>query len=201
MKLLFIRHGESTANVLREFANSNNNHPLTERGVAQAQALATRLAGLEVEKVYTSPVLRAVQTATIVAESLPAPLEITEALREWNVGIYEGTTDPVGWELHRQVMADWMFHGKPESKMPGGENFLEIKARFVPFIDKLVQEGGDQTLVLVGHGGLYSTMLPLVLANIDYAFVLAQDWPYTLTITVETGPGGLRCTAWGDEVF
>jgi len=88
MRLYFVRHGESTANLLREFSNSGFKHPLTEKGVEQARAVARALSGLQVEQIYSSPVMRAVQTAQILAESLQAPLEVTEALREWNVGIY-----------------------------------------------------------------------------------------------------------------
>jgi broad specificity phosphatase PhoE len=126
MKLYFVRHGESVANILHEFSNSGFKHPLTEKGVRQAHTLGQSLSGLQVEQIYSSPVMRAVQTAQILAESLHAPLLITEALREWSVGIYEGTTDPHGWELHRQVTEDWIFRQKFESKIPGGENFLEI---------------------------------------------------------------------------
>ena len=59
MKLHFVRHGESEANLLMEFSNSGSKHPLTEQGLAQAQELARNLFGLAVEKVYSSPVLRA----------------------------------------------------------------------------------------------------------------------------------------------
>ena len=97
MKLYFVRHGESTANLLWEFSNSGLKHPLTEKGVEQARAVARSLCGVGVEHIYSSPILRAVQTAQILAEGLRAPLAITEALREWSVGIYEGTADPVGW--------------------------------------------------------------------------------------------------------
>ena len=83
MRLYFVRHGESTANLLWEFSNSGFKHPLTEKGIEQARAVARSLSGLQVEQIYSSPVMRAVQTAQILAESLQAPLEITEALREW----------------------------------------------------------------------------------------------------------------------
>ena len=198
MKLYFVRHGESEANLLHEFSNSGFRHPLTERGTAQARALAGTLAGLPVEQIYSSPVMRAVQTAQILAESLHAPLEITEALREWSVGIYEGTTDPVGWEWHRQVQEDWFVHHQYEHKMPGGESFLEIRDRFVPFIEKLVGDGtSERTVVLVSHGALYTAMLPVVLKNVDYDLVKRLGFGYTCCLLAESGPDGLRCVSWG----
>jgi broad specificity phosphatase PhoE len=198
MKLYFVRHGESVANILHEFSNSGLKHPLTEKGVGQAHALAQSLSGLQVEQIYSSPILRAVQTSHILAESLQAPVQITEALREWSVGIYEGTTDPHGWELHRQVTEDWIFHQKLDSKMPGGESFLEMQARFCPFIDELVHDDEDQdrNLILVGHGGLYGTMLPAIFKNVDYAFAWKNGFANTAYAVAETQPDGLYCSEW-----
>jgi probable phosphoglycerate mutase len=200
LQLYFVRHGESEANLLREFSNSGIKHPLTEKGIAQAQELAQKLRDIPFAAIYSSPVLRAQQTARIVAEQLGMPVEVTEALREWNVGIYEGTTDPKGWELHRQVQEDWFFHDKPESKMPGGENLIEIKARFVPFIEKLVEEHQDteRNILCVAHGGLYIAMLPLILKNIDHAFANDQGVAHTSPTIAEVRTNGLYCTSWCD---
>ncbi len=198
MKLYFVRHGESVANILHEFSNTDLNHPLTEKGVEQAHALARSLSGLQVNQIYSSPVMRAVQTAQVLAESLQAPLEITEALREWSVGIYEGTTDPHGWELHRQVTEDWIFRQKLDSKIPGGENFLEIRERFCPFIEKLLQNSPDPdgNIILVSHGGLYGTMLPVIFKNVDFTFASQNGMPYTTYAVAETRPDGLYCRSW-----
>ncbi len=198
MKLYFIRHGESEANLLGEFSNSESKHPLTERGMAQAQDSARSLSGVQAAKVYSSPVLRAVQTAQIIARSLNAPLEVTEALREWSVGDYEGTRDPAGWALHRQVQEDWFMHGKLESRMPGGESFLEIRERFVPFIEGLLNEKEDshRQIILVGHGGLYLAMLPEVIQNVDHSFALQHLFPYTGCVIAETKGEGLWCQSW-----
>jgi len=198
MRLYFVRHGESTANCLEEFSNTGFKHPLTERGVEQARVMARGFGGLAVEQIYSSPLLRAQQTAQILAESLQAPLETTEALREWNVGIYEGTADPAGWELHRQVQDDWFIHQKFESKMPGGESFHEIRERFRPFVDGLVQseKNSNRNLVLVAHGGLYLAMLPVIFRNIDFAFAREHGFPPGACAMAETRSDGLYCTSW-----
>ncbi len=198
MELYFVRHGESTANLLREFSISGFKHPLTEQGVKQARATARALSGLSVEQVYASPVMRAVQTAQILAESLQAPLTVAEALREWNVGIYEGTTDPTGWDLHRQVQEDWFVHRKFDSKMPGGESFDDIRERFVPFIERLTRNGENlpQRIVLVGHGGLYMAMLPVIFSNVDFDFARTHGFSYTAYAVAETRSGGLYCMSW-----
>jgi probable phosphoglycerate mutase len=203
MRLYFVRHGESEANLLREFSNSGIKHPLTAKGIAQAQELAQKLKDIPFTKIYSSPVLRAIQTAQNIAKQVCVPLEITEALREWNVGIYEGTTDPRGWELHRQVQEDWFFHDKPESKMPGGENLIEIKERFIPFIDMLVEQNKDtdRNILCVAHGGLYTAMLPLILKNIDHSFANEQGYAHTSPTIAEFRTDGLYCISWCEKII
>lgn len=198
MKLFFVRHGESDANLAGEFSNTGCKHPLTAQGVVQAQTIASTLAGLAVERIYASPLLRAVQTAQIVAERLRAPVVIAAALREWSVGIYEGTTEPGGWALHRQVQEDWFDRQQLESRMPGGESFLDIRNRFVPFVQGLIAgaEHAQGNYVLVAHGGLYMAMLPAVLENIDFAFARRCGFAYTGCVTAEVTPGGLVCLDW-----
>jgi probable phosphoglycerate mutase len=198
MKLYFVRHGESTANLLREFSNHGFKHPLTEKGIAQANQLKESLQSLKFALIYSSPVLRAVQTAQILADHLSAPLQIADSLREWDVGVYEGTTDPQGWELHRQVQEDWFFRKKMDSKMPGGESFNDIRKRFLPFVEKLIHDGqkSEQNILLVAHGGLYVAMLPVIFKNIDFKFAYQHQFPNTAYALGETRADGLYCLAW-----
>jgi Histidine phosphatase superfamily (branch 1) len=62
----------------------------------------------------------------------------------------------------------------------GRESFVEIRERFVPFIEALVshERGTGECAVLIGHGGLYMAMLPVVLSNIS--FDLALQEPFSL---------------------
>src|SRR5207247_1666190 len=66
MRLLLIRHAESQGNFERRL-QGRREFPLTERGLAQAQALAERLVSLPLSAVYSSPVGRAIQTAEVLA--------------------------------------------------------------------------------------------------------------------------------------
>jgi broad specificity phosphatase PhoE len=198
MKLYFVRHGESVANLTAEFSCRGFKHPLTPKGLAQAHTLAQNLSARKISRIYSSPLQRAVQTAGILSETLQVEVEVTGALREWDVGIYEGTTDPQGWQLHRQVQEDWYFNHKLDSKMPEGESFIEIRQRFVPFIEGLLQDGqnSDEELVLVGHGGLFICMLPVIFQNIDHEFAVQHGFPNTGYALGETRPGGLCCVDW-----
>lgn len=198
MKIYFVRHGESVANILRVFSNSGWKHPLTEKGVQQAQALASTMASKNIHQIYSSPVMRAVQTAEILARALQVEMQITEALREWSVGILEDTTAQAGWDLQRQVLDDWFVHHQLERKIPEGENFLEISARFAPFVEGLIrnEQYREKNIVLLGHGGLYTVMLPEIFKNLPRESIANQPFPNTAYALGEVYPDGLYCTEW-----
>lgn len=203
MQLYFIRHGESEANILGEFSNHGWKHPLTPLGVQQAQTLAQQLAdcaagGRRVARIYSSPVMRAVQTAEILSIALQVEMELAEPLREWSVGIFEGRRDEAGWLMHRQVQEDWFEHNRPESKMPGGENLHEIRARFLPFLQALIEKHAPagEDLALVAHGGLYRAMLPEVFKNLTRDLLARLIFPNCGYVLGEIRSDGLYCLEW-----
>jgi probable phosphoglycerate mutase len=203
MKLYFARHGESEANLLRVFSNRGLKHGLTEEGRAQARILAQTLQPASVSGLYASPLLRAVQTAEIVAEVLGLNYEITDALREYDCGVWEGRSDDAGWKEYGRVLAAWIERGDRNARMDGGESFDDMRLRFVPFVERLVEQYGDSPteLGLIGHGGLYRCMLPLVLENVDHDFALNHSIGHTGLVVAEQQGGRLICTAWdGDSL-
>jgi broad specificity phosphatase PhoE len=200
IQLIFVRHGESVANTLREFSNRGWQHPLTETGRQQAEILALRLARCGVTRIYTSPLMRTVQTAEILSAALGVPFEIDEALREYDVGESEGSSDPTAWGLYHEVDRAWQ-RGEWDRRMPGGESFNEIRARFIPFIDGLLAQfsSSDEVIVLVGHGGLYRTMLPQVLVNITPQFAREFPLPYSGQVVAEPSAEGWVCVSWWES--
>ena len=199
MKFIFARHGESQANVLHEISNRGLKHPLTQKGREQAYALARKLERASISRIYSSPVLRAIETAVLVANHLRVEYEVTEALREYDLGALEGRADEKTWEFWQELFDAWITHQHHQRRAPGGENFHHVQNRFVPFIDGLIAQyrDTDANLLCIGHGGLYWIMLPLVLKNIDSQFILEHpSFGYTSTVIAEWRPGGLMCVEW-----
>lgn len=195
MNIYFARHGQSEANVLRVISNRGLVHPLTELGRAQAAALAESLHGRPIVRIYTSPLLRARQTAEIVASALGVPVEEADALREPDCGEAEGRDDAEAWALNAGCWTAWRA-GQHDHRVPGGESLLDIRARFVPFVERLAAAPQSGDLLLIGHGMLYHTLLPLVLTNVDHAFGDAHAIPNTGFIVAEATPAGLVCREW-----
>ena len=101
MRFLFLRHGESEANLLEVFSNRGWKHPLTQNGRRQVEKLAEALHHCGVVAIYTSPLRRAVESAQILGERLMLPCDIEPALVEYDVGMYEDRGDSEGWQWMR----------------------------------------------------------------------------------------------------
>ncbi len=201
MRIYFTRHGESQANLLHEISNRGLRHGLTRLGREQAAALADKLRAGSVSHIYSSPVLRALETSIILAQRLGLDYQVVDALREYDCGVIEGRSDEAAWQQWRELFETWTVHRHWEQRIEGGESFYDIRARFLPFIEGLVQQFGDtdQGLVCVSHGGVYWMMLPLVLRNIDLGWIDRHGLAYTTCITAECRRGELVCVEWNGE--
>jgi broad specificity phosphatase PhoE len=203
MKLYFVRHGESQANLKHEIANRGLVYGLTPNGRKQASALARKLRNQGLTRIYSSPILRAVETSILVANQLNLDYEITDALREYDCGFLEGRSDEVSWQRWQELFEAWTIHKVWEKSIEGGESFLDIQNRFIPFIHNLINQYGDtdSRILCVAHGGIYRLMLPLVLRNIDEETVNSYGIDYTTCIISELRPEGLCCVEWDRNHF
>ena len=198
MRIYFARHGESQANLLHEISNRGLRHGLTRRGREQAEALAQRLQGVAIARIYSSPVLRAIETSVILAHRLGVEYEVTDALREYDCGVLEGRSDEDAWQGWHDLFDAWVVHRRWEQRIAGGESFHDIRGRFEPFIAGLVQRYGDTEInvACVAHGGVYWMMLPLVLKNVDTDLIARHGFEYATCIVAEWRSTGLYCVDW-----
>ena len=198
MRIIFTRHGESQANILRQISNRGLTHPLTRTGREQAVALADKLRDLAITRIYSSPMLRAIETSVIVANRLNLEYEVTDALREYDCGVAEGRADEAGWQMWQALFDDWSKHKRWERRIEGGESFHDVRDRFVPFIEGLVARycATDANLLCVAHGGVLWMMLPLVLTNVNDNLMSQHGFGHTTCIVSEPRPDGLRYVEW-----
>jgi broad specificity phosphatase PhoE len=196
--LLFVRHGESEANILHQISNRGFRHGLTASGRRQAALLATKLQSLSPGRLFSSPLRRAVETSQILSEALAVPYAITDALREYDCGSLEGRSDAEAWREYERLSHRWMHGQEWTARLPEGESFLQVQERFVPFVERLArsESGSGDPIVLVGHGGLYHFMLPLILANIDLPFAVEHPVGYTGVVEARMKENGLVCASW-----
>jgi broad specificity phosphatase PhoE len=203
MRILFVRHGESEANVQKIFSNSGWKHPLTESGQQSAAALATKLTSEGVTAIYTSPLQRAVQTAQAISQAVGVPYKIEKALVEYDVGIYEDRDHASGAQEYDDIASRWI-DGDLDCRMTGGESCREIRNRVTPFIHQLIKDFADNpqaTIVLVGHGGTYRHALPAILTNITPAEAARRGLGNTAYVEAHLRNRNLVCVRWAEELI
>lgn len=199
MRLYFIRHGESEANLVNEFSNRNHSkHPLTEKGRQQAQALAEKLRDVKFAAIYASPLLRARQTAEILNAPHGLEIQITPAIREHDAGDLEGRSDRAAWDEYSKLFETWIVRRDLDARMPNGESFNEMVARFNQLVAGVVEKYArtDANILLVGHGGILHAMLPSLLANVDYDFGYKHLLGNAAVVIVEAKDNVLECISW-----
>lgn len=203
MRIFFIRHGESQANIRHEISNRGLRFGLTMQGQEQAFVLAKLLESHAISRIYSSPVLRAIETSILLASRLGVEYEICEALREFDCGILEGRSDEEAHKGWKDLFDAWVLRQEWERRIEGGESFYDIRSRFVPFIDALVRDYGNSgtNIACVSHGGLYWMMLPVVLKNVDAAMIVRFGLGYTACIEAELRGQELFCVAWNHQTL
>ncbi len=203
MKVFFARHGESTANILRVFSNHQADHPLTEKGRAQAAALAYQLSNNIFSDFYSSPIPRAIETAQIISNFIHLPFKIHPGLREFDAGILEGRSDENAWAEFSDLWNAWFTLELPHQKMEGGESLIEIRSRLGAFLaelsDKKAQSEND--ILCITHGGLLYAGLPGLVENISFSFVRDNPLANTACVVINWDGDRWRCEQWADTVF
>jgi broad specificity phosphatase PhoE len=198
MRILFTRHAESEANIQQIISNRDLPHKLTTVGISQSLALAEILRKWNVKRVITSPILRAKETGSIIADELGCHLSISPALREFDCGMMEGRSDQDAWMAYEAVTRAWDEDQDYDRRiMPDGESFNDMKIRFLPFLMKIIEGKGQQSnILLVSHGGMLHQMLPLVLANVDRTFTKRHPLGNCELVVIQPQCTNLFCTEW-----
>ena len=156
MNLIYLlRHGENVANLTKEFSCRKIDYSLTPRGILQSQQTAAFFQTQAIDAIYASPLKRAVETATIVANALMLPVTTLEELREIDVGPLEEATDlTAAWKFHNGILQAW-FIGDPDARFPQGENQHDLIRRMRSALQQAVHGRDGQRILLVGHGGIF----------------------------------------------
>lgn len=178
MSILLARHGETASNAARVLQIPET--PLSERGLAQAERLAKRLAGLGVAAILTSDYARARMTAERVRAATGAPLEEWPELRERNFG-----------ELRGRAYADLGFDPfAADYEPPGGESWTAFHGRVAGAWPRILARARDLggNLAVITHGlvcravalrevGLGGLEEPLGWANTSLTIVASSPPP------------------------
>lgn len=154
MKILLIRHGETTGDIEERYGGSYDDH-LTGRGHEQLQETAQRLVGLQVDKFYSSTLIRAQESAAIINAVLKTEIELVDGLRERDYGVLGGLTKEEAIQKYPEAVE---LHKDPANTDPEGESLTDFTERVLATFQSLIGRGGE-TLVMVSHGGPIKTIM------------------------------------------
>lgn len=184
VRLLLARHARTASNVAALLDTAPPGPELDDYGVAQAVRLAERLAGEQLRAVYSSDLVRAVQTAEAVAGRFGLVTRLLPGLREIGAG-----DDEMSADLRRYVAVLRMWgQGDPAARISGGESGLEFVARFDAAVRRAVTDGAD-TVLLVSHGAAIRAWAGYVMPQLR-TDLGTRGLPNTTVITAEGDPDG-----------
>ncbi len=178
--LYIIRHGS----YLEDDEHPILNPALAPDGIAQAERLRTRLAAtgeIKADVLFSSPLIRAQQTADIIAPALGLPVTIEPDLEEWR-------------SEHESVKPDDFmaaFRATPAEQRPfyipypGGETWAQFVFRASNALNRITEAYNGKTIVIIGHGGIIQTsflfffghtMLRLPTTGLDAGYTSITHW-------------------------
>jgi probable phosphoglycerate mutase len=150
-RLYLIRHGQSAGNAEGRFGG-HSSVPLSELGRQQARLTAEALAKEKIEAIYSSDLLRAVQTAKPLAEMVDVPIVQTPAFRERNVGVLEGLTFS---ESKERFPKDYyaLVNRHVHYVITKGESYRHLLRRAVRELRHVLRDHEGEKIAVFSHTG------------------------------------------------
>jgi probable phosphoglycerate mutase len=166
-KIFLVRHGESQWNTLKKIQGQQD-IPLTEGGLKQANLIGNRLMNEKIDRIYSSDLIRAFNTAEIIGGKLNINVIPMEEFREINFGIWEGmSNEKMLLKYHDEYL---MWKRVPEKlKIEGAESLEELQSRAMNGINKIMRNGKDDNILIVSHSATLKTII-LGLLDIDLTY-------------------------------
>lgn len=174
-RLILVRHGQTTSNVVRKLDTLPPGAELTSMGRYQAHRVGTELADFcgvqpghkgRIQSVTTSVAIRAQQTSMILARALENAgklprramnVQVRAGIHEVAAGDYEMRGDDEAHREYVQAMFGWL-RGDPEARTPRGENYTQLLDRYRPVLEELADTHDDGDAVVVSHGAAIRTV-------------------------------------------
>ena len=159
MRIYLVRHGETEWNRARIF-QGRSNLPLNQEGRKQVKALALALKNKPLNAIYTSPLIRALETARLIKVFHPSiPIFEEKGLIEMDLGEFDGMKAQDWAEQYPDFRKAW--NENPTSvKMPGGESLKEVQVRAKDTLERITRiYPPDTTILISSHNFVNLTIL------------------------------------------
>ncbi len=149
--VIFMRHGQAENNVSRTLVGRHIESHLTPQGKQQVADAAKQLKSIPIDKVYASPVIRAMETAQIVCETLGMDYEIDERLYEIELGKLVGMNYEEVTTKYGDLFLRFYAEHDPVLDSFGVEPFSAVKQRVKNLLDDVLKKHEDSNVLMVTH--------------------------------------------------
>jgi len=167
MKLILVRHGETQWNRENRIVG-HTEIGLTPDGHRQVALLARALGEEKIDAIYSSPLRRAVETASAIAEQHGMDVVTDDALKEVDAGELDGIAIEEVVRRYGDFWEAWV-RGTGTLRMPGGETMGELQLRAWSVVTRVVGDHPDSTVIMVSHTltilSILTTVLGMPLAD------------------------------------
>ncbi len=157
MKLLFIRHGETTVNTMGFVHKMNDDAVLTKHGREQIESVIPICNDQLVEHIFCSPEPRAIESAHIISKEHNLPIEFLPELRERNWGAW--CSKP--WSDIKKLLDNKTLEDRYTFVPPEGESWKEMTERLEKAITYIVSQK-YKSVAVVTHGGALRALMPML---------------------------------------
>jgi probable phosphoglycerate mutase len=180
MRQFLVRHGESVYNV-EERVQGQADVALSARGRKQAESLAAWAEAIPadqaIDEIWSSPLMRARETAEAMAAALGLPLLIEDRLAELHAGIFQGHLWADLETAFPAEVAQWR-SGDIHFAIPGGESRANLAARGRAALEALATRPVHR-MIVVAHGGVLTAALGSLLGRTHPLLAQAAERPFT----------------------
>lgn len=149
--IAFVRHGEADNNVKRLLVGRHIESHLTERGIQQVKDTGQHLRKLKIDRVYVSPVTRAIETAKIICKINDLQYQTDERLYEIELGDLVGMNYDEVIEKHGNLFLKFYSGDDPILDSYGIESFSAVKKRVKSLLDESMKNYPNKNLLFVTH--------------------------------------------------
>ena len=149
-EIIMVRHGESLANIKGIFAG-NIDAPLSDLGRRQAAATRDYLREKHFDAAYASDLVRAFETAAVIAAGRDLTVHLDPRLREIHPGKWEGVKyDDLVWLYPHEYAEIWL-HDVGHARCVDGESTAELSERVCESLAEIARENGGKTVLVAAH--------------------------------------------------
>jgi broad specificity phosphatase PhoE len=172
--IYLVRHGQTAWNK-EEIFRGRTDVPLNETGLRQAELAGEYFKGVEIQGIYSSPLVRAWETAQKIAQFHNLRVEPLGGILDMSFGNWEGHAHQEIRKIDSETYRQWV-ESPHLVRLPGGESLDEVRGRAMVTLEEVIRKHQEKTIVLVSHRVVCKVLICAILGlDNSHFWQITQD--------------------------